>query len=102
MITVPPEIQECFHQFLYKESVPVNKHHYYKKWFNYYWDFCHKYLHPIAEKESLFYFIEKLREKQQKDFQIQQASHAVSIYYNSTIKFLNFVKKIRHYILCTI
>ncbi|QTA82043.1 Integrase superfamily protein [Desulfonema limicola] len=81
MITIPPEIQECFHQFLYKESVPVNKHHYYKKWFNYYWDFCHKYLHPIAEKESLFYFIEKLREKKQKDFQIQQASHAVSIYY---------------------
>ena len=33
---------------------------YYKKWFRFYWDFCHKYEHPVNDKKSLSYFINKL------------------------------------------
>ncbi|MBF0201871.1 MAG: phage integrase N-terminal SAM-like domain-containing protein, partial [Desulfamplus sp.] len=53
----------------------------YKKWLRYYWDFCHKYGHSVSESKSLDLFLGKLREKKQKDFQIKQASDAVSFYY---------------------
>ena len=62
--------------------MPKNLHSYYKKWFRFYWDFCHKYEHPVNNKKSLSYFTNKLREKNQKEFQINQAIEAISIYYD--------------------
>lgn len=63
MKSVPLEIMSRFQNTL-NESIPLNNHHYYKKWLTYYWDFCHKYHHPVMEPESLFPFLKKLKEKQ--------------------------------------
>jgi len=81
MLQVPSELQKNFDNLLNRKAVPVRYRPYYKKWLRYYWDFCHKYHHPVSEERSLPFFVGKLREKHQKDFQIKQASHAVSVYY---------------------
>lgn len=47
----------------------------------YYWDFCHKYGFEPKERQSFPPFDEKLRAKDQSDFQRRQAQHAVSLYY---------------------
>ena len=81
MISIPSDIMACFQIFLNRKPVQKEYQPYYKKWFRFYWDFCHKYHHPVAKHESLPPFIEKLRQKKQKDYQIKQASDAVSLYY---------------------
>ena len=56
----------------------------YLKWLRYYLDFCQKYSHQPDDPLSLPKFIEKLKEKKQPDTYIQQAEHAVALYYNLT------------------
>jgi len=46
MKSVSLEIMSRFQNTL-NESISLNNHHYYKKWLTYYWDFCHKYHHPV-------------------------------------------------------
>ncbi len=53
----------------------------YIKWVRYYLDFCQKYKFNQSDKESLHYFMNKLREKNQDEQQRKQASDAISIYY---------------------
>ena len=74
MISVPSDIMACFQIFLNRQPVQKEYQSYYQKWFRFYWDFCHKYHHPVSKHESLRPFIEKLRQKKQKDYQIKQAS----------------------------
>jgi len=66
---------------LVQKGIPKNFRFYYKKWLRYYLDFCQKYNFKQSDKESLSYFIKKLKEKNQTDQQQKQASHAISIYY---------------------
>lgn len=80
MITVPSDIMSRFQIFLDRKPVPKQFQAHYKKWFRYYWDFCHKY-DPIFKPESLHLFLDKLRQKKQTEFQIQQASDAIALYY---------------------
>ncbi len=47
----------------------------------FYLDFCLKYKHAKSDWKSLSYFLKKLREKKQQNFQIEQASQAISLYY---------------------
>ncbi len=42
-------------------------------------DFCLKYHYEISDKESLSYFLKKLKDKNQTEQQQKQAFHAVSI-----------------------
>jgi hypothetical protein len=44
-------------------------------------DSCRKYRFPETERKSLGYFLLKLQGKKQNDVQQQQASHAITIYY---------------------
>jgi hypothetical protein len=62
--------------------VPPAQHNYYKKWLRCYLDFCDKYRVEAASPKSQAQFLDKLREKKQADWQIQQATHAVSLYWD--------------------
>ena len=53
------------------------------KWLRLYLDFCQKYKFNQAYKESLAHFLNKLREKNQTDQQQEQASDAISMYYET-------------------
>lgn len=55
-------------------------------------DFCFKYGFNQSNKESLAYFIKKLKEKNQTEQQQKQALHAISIYFD--IEFADKDKKI--------
>ena len=72
MIAVPSDIMSRFQIFLDRKPVSKQLQAHYKKWFQYYWDFCHKY-DPTFKLESLHLFLDKLRQKKQTEFQIQQA-----------------------------
>jgi len=50
---------------LIKNDIHFHAHGNYKKWLQYYLDFCKKYQHPYADSETLPVFIDKLKEKKQ-------------------------------------
>jgi len=77
---IPADIRELYDAHLNNKAIPKPAHFLYKKWLRYYLDFCAKYHYQHLNKESLNYFIKKLKEKKQNDQQ-QQASYAISIYY---------------------
>ncbi len=81
MQPVPKDLQTKFQDFLLKKSIPLQYHSHYSKWLRFYMDFCQKYNHLKSDRKSLSFFLQKLREKKQKDFQIKQATQAISIYY---------------------
>ena len=81
MNEIPIEIIVLYDAQLVQKEIPKNFRFYYKKWLRYYLDFCQKYNFKQSDKESLSYFIKKLKEKNQTDQQQKQASHAISIYY---------------------
>lgn len=86
MISIPKDINSLFKEILDQESINVKHHSYYLKWLRYYYDFCHKYKHPVEEQSSLPHFTNKLQEKNQKEFQIRQAIHAVNLYYKILLR----------------
>ncbi len=81
MIPVPPGIMTRFQNALDRKPFATKYQSYYKKWLRFYWDFCHKYSYSVTNSESLRPFLEKLREKRQKDFQVSQATDAVRLFY---------------------
>ena len=78
---IPSDIRELYDAHLNNKAIPKTAHFYYKKWLRYYLDFCSKYRYQQLNKESLNYFIKKLKEKKQNDQQLKQAFHAISLYY---------------------
>jgi len=84
MIKIPFDILSCFSSLLIKNAIEQRYHYHYKKWLRYYFDFCHKYKYPKESYNSLPYFINKLQEKNQNQFQQKQAAHAISLYYEIT------------------
>jgi integron integrase len=81
LIPIPAEIQARYQALLAKKAIPEISHFHYVKWLRYYLDFCRKYDFGQSNKASLAHFIKKLQEKNQTDSQQEQASDAVSIYY---------------------
>ncbi len=82
MIKIEPILLENYNFVLQANNVPLNNHGYYIKWLRFYLDFCHKYGFREAEPGSLPPFIEKLRSKKQNVNFLQQASHAVHLFYS--------------------
>ena len=81
MIQVPLKLQKIFESWLVKKSIAQKYYVHDGRWLRFYLDFCKKYDRPYAHDGSLDDFLEKLREKRQKPFQIRQAEEAVRIYY---------------------
>ena len=81
MKQIPYKIKIPYDALLLKRGVPPTVHFYYRKWLRFYLDFCFKYRHERFKKESLSYFIDKLKSKRQTEHQRNQAFHAVSIFY---------------------
>ena len=79
MKPIPSEIKILYDALLVKRGVPLTAHFYYRKWLRYYLDFCFKYHHEKSKKESLLYFIKKLKNKTEQ--QQKQAFQEVSIFY---------------------
>lgn len=81
MLAIPSALQSKFEERLRNESIPNNLKGQYKKWLQYYLDFCSKYHFPHIDKNSLPRFILKLQEKKQTTAQQEQASIAITLYY---------------------
>jgi integron integrase len=81
MEPIPAEIKIRYDAALVSEDVPLPAHYHYRKWLRYYLDYCLKYHYEISDKESLSYFLKKLKDKNQTEQQQKQAFHAVSIFY---------------------
>ena len=92
MKEIPAEIRVFYDALLVQKKIPEKPRFYYKKWLRYYLDFCFKYGCNQSNRESLSYFIKKLKEKNQTEQQQKQALHAISIYFD--IEFTNKDKKI--------
>jgi len=82
MLDIPTALKERFDLLLTSCKIPVNKQNFYRKWLRYYLDFCRKYKHSVADKETLTYFKKKLKGKNQADYLIKQADDAVHFYYD--------------------
>ncbi len=83
MIQIPAKIQTRYRDLLIKKAIPEKYHFHYMKWLRYYLDFCLKYKFNQSDKESHSHFLNKLQEKNQTEQQQEQASDAISIYYES-------------------
>ena len=81
MLKIPSVIEARFDAALAEKAVPQRLNFHYKKWLQYYLDFCHKYQLDKSANQSLSDFVKKLREKRQNDQQQKQAAHAISIFY---------------------
>jgi hypothetical protein len=81
MLPIPAALQASFEAYLRAGKIPETAHAYYKKWLRFYLDFCRKYRAAPSRRESLPLFLQKLQEKKQAEWQQQQATHAVSLYY---------------------
>ena len=81
MLNLPSALRTAFETCLRNAAIPKPAQAAYTKWLRYYLDFCQKYHVPHAQQESLPRFLDKLQEKKQTQAQQQQASHAVSLYY---------------------
>jgi hypothetical protein len=66
MLKIPDALLNKSQTLLDSQISPQN-HHLYIKCLKYYLDFCKKYEHPYLSKDSLLLFIEKLKEKKQKE-----------------------------------
>jgi len=81
MLVIPSALQTKFEEHLRNKTIQNSLHGLYKKWLEYYLDFCRKYHFPPIHKESLPRFILKLQEKKQTTAQQEQASIAITLYY---------------------
>ena len=81
MITIPTALQTRFDAILVKKKIPERYHVYYKKWLRYYLDFCFKFNFKQSSKESVSCFTKKLQDKNQTDYQQEQASNAILLYF---------------------
>ena len=81
MQEIPIEIIVLYDAQLVQKEISKKFCFYYKKWLKYYLDFCQKHNFKQSEKESLSYFIKKLKEKTQTDQQQKQAFYTISINY---------------------
>lgn len=81
MLKLPSEIHQQFTGFLVSKKLSDKDKFFSLKYLRFYWDFYHKYQHPILQPNSQSLFENKLRQKGQSDAQINQAQQAVSFFY---------------------
>ena len=81
MLPIPLKVQKKFDRHLKTKKIPVQSLGQYKKWLQYYLDFCWKYNFPSKNQESLPKFIQKLQEKKQTIKQQGQALEAITYYF---------------------
>ncbi len=81
MKQIPSDLKARYSSMLVQKGVPEKYHYYYGKWLRYYLDFCEKYRFNQLNKESIVYFVKKLKDKKQTDQQQKQAIHSISLYY---------------------
>lgn len=81
MKAISPDIAERFTNMLKLRAVPVSLHGEYRKWLRYYLDFRDKYSLPPARSEHVRLFVNKLRDKKQPPDFLEQAAHAVSLFF---------------------
>jgi hypothetical protein len=81
MLTIPSALRAQFEGLPRNRMVPDNAQSSYPKWLRFYLDFCWKYHLSHAQKESLAQFLRKLHQERQTEAQQQQASHAITLYY---------------------
>ncbi len=82
METIPTELQSKYEEYLQSKTAPKSEQGAYLKWLRYYLDYCRKYRTPPKYKNSLPLFIQKLRDKKQTQSQQEQATKAVTLYYD--------------------
>lgn len=81
MLAIPSDLHKIFEKYLQNREIQNSLHGVYKKWLQYYLDFCLKYHFLPIHRESLPHFINKLQEKQQTKVQQEQAVTAITLYY---------------------
>ena len=81
MLPIPLALRTQFEGYLRTRGVPNTEQAAYVKWLRYYLDFCSKYHFPEDQRGSLAHFLHKLEEKRQTKAQQQQASDAITRYY---------------------
>lgn len=86
MKNIPPDLENSFKNLLEQESVSNQVRIEYRKYLRYYLDFCRKYSFDQSDQTSLAHFIKKLREKNQTDRQLSQATQAIQLYYKLVAK----------------
>ena len=82
MDQIPVKIRHRYIQFAGENGINQKDLTAYLKWLRFYLDFCHKYAHPRADRNSMPLFKEKLKQKKQSEGQITQASEAISLFYD--------------------
>jgi hypothetical protein len=83
MLPIPQNDINEFNKALFQSAVPEPLHNHYRKWLRYFLDFCRKYPPPDSKPEQIRLFIEKLKSKKQTPQQCIQATHAISLYFES-------------------
>jgi len=81
LLPIPDTILKRFDAILEKRDVALALRADFKKWLQYFLDFCAKYPVPPARSDQVHLFINKLREKKQNSDQQKQAAYAVSLYF---------------------
>jgi hypothetical protein len=81
MFNIPQPVLTRYTSILKKNNIDAARSADYKKWLRYYWDYRGKYPVPDDKTECIRLFCEKLQAKRQTDEQRQQATHAVSLYF---------------------
>jgi len=81
MFNIPQPVLTRYTSILKNNNIEAALSADYKKWLRYYWDYSGKYPVPDDKTECIRLFCEKLRLKKQTDEQRQQATHAVSLYF---------------------
>ena len=83
MLPIPDDILRLFDAVMKEKSVPRSLQADYRKWLMYYLDFRTKYPPPDSRSEQVRLFIEKLRSKKQPQKSLNQAAHALSLFFSS-------------------
>ncbi len=94
MKAIPKRLEANFEASLRKKAIPKDLHGSYKKWLQYYLDFCNKYNFDRTKTGSLHPFILKLEEKRQTNSQRERAARAINLYYDVITSFLKKTAKI--------
>lgn len=81
MKKIPDNIYKQYVPFLKQKEILSNQIPSYLKWLRYYLDFCNKYSHDTSLSNSLSHFIQKLKQKNQSEKQIEQAKDAIDLFY---------------------
>ncbi len=81
MIVLPADVAKSYERKLSSEKVPDSYRNFYRKWMQYFWDFCHKYGFNASDPKSLVPFMKKLQTKKQSPAFQRQAHHAVTLYH---------------------